>query len=725
MARHGRPLAPALTRGAETATVVLLLTGSFLVFMAPVSRAVTNPTTTITVGSNPDAEVFDSTNGEVYVLNQLSSSVTPIDTSTDAAGTSINVVTQGSLSWCDQAVAFDPGNNYIFVSSQGGSDFSIIDASTNTLVSHTAPAHAVSLCDILYDPANGYMYISDDCTSTTCNSSQMQVYVYSGATYKTTITVSSGYAALALGYSPSNSEVYAAGHGSTSWIALAISSSNTVSATVTMSGDCHQFVYSPATTEMYCSFYGGSVIEYIPSSNSAASSSTVPPQTSCTPAIWGMAYSPVRRSVYFVDQGCALVYMLDSSNTLSTPISGLASTTTQLQSLAYDPASGNLLIVGTGAGNVYVASPKDVVTADFSIGTSPYPIAYASSSLEVYIANMGSGTVSAVASSITVSVGNGPNAVAYSPASTDLYVTNSASGTVSAIADDNTIAATITVGSNPTALSFDSSNNDIYVANTGSGSLTPIPTNNIPATAIGLGFTTGGPSNLVFDPSNGYIYASDSAANQVAIVNGATNTLVTTVTLSNAPTAMIYDSQSTDVYVLESSGSLVMYTSGTAFTGISVASSPTAIALDNGSKNLYVISPSSGTLSKISPTTNTVVATKSISTAADSVTWFPGSTDLIAVTAGTTSGSLALYMASSLTSSGTLTVGSNPNSALWNGYVGMSVSNNGSATVTIVTGPGSVLGTVIVDTGPNALALDLANGDIYVACYGGGTVDVV
>lgn len=383
-------------------------------------------------------------------------------------------------------------------------------------------------------------------------------------------------------------------------------------------------------------------------------------------------------------------------------------------------------LVGTGNGAVDELSPAGVHVKSYTVQHGPYAITYASSNSEVYIANTGSGTVSALSSTITVTVGSGPNALAYSPASNDLYVANSAAGTVSVISSANTVTNTLTVGTNPDALVYDTSNHDIYVANRGSATVTPITSANVVGTAIGIGTSTGGPVALAFNPNNGYIYASDPAANLVSVINGATNALVATISVTSAPTTILFDGADNDVYVIESTGSAVAYISGTTVSGtISVSSSPTAMALDANTNNLYVISPASSVLSEIAVSTNTVTHTAGVSSAL-SVAWFPSpSIDQIAVTSSASSGTVFIFTASTLGSVGSVSVGSNPTAALVNDATGnLTVANNGSASATIVSGLDAVLGAVTVDAGPAALAMDGANGDIYVACYASGTVDV-
>ena len=38
---------------------------------------------------------------------------------------------------------------------------------------------------------------------------------------------------------------------------------------------------------------------------------------------------------------------------------------------------------------------------------------------------------------------------------------------------------------------------------------------------------------VAYDPSNGYIYVADSGSDSVSVINGATNTVIATITVGN------------------------------------------------------------------------------------------------------------------------------------------------------------------------------------------------
>jgi len=106
---------------------------------------------------------------------------------------------------------------------------------------------------------------------------------------------------------------------------------------------------------------------------------------------------------------------------------------------------------------VYTGNAKD-----------PWGIAYDPSNGYIYVADVGSNTVSVINSATntviaTIPVGKGPARVTYDPSNGYIYVADVGSNTVSVI-NGTTVIATIPVGSEPWGIAYDPSNGYIYVA---------------------------------------------------------------------------------------------------------------------------------------------------------------------------------------------------------------------------------------------------------------------
>ena len=74
------------------------------------------------------------------------------------------------------------------------------------------------------------------------------------------------------------------------------------------------------------------------------------------------------------------------------------------------------------------------------------------------------------------------------------------------------------VGSNPTVVAYDPSNGYIYVTDSGSDTVSVING----ATVIANITVGSDPYVVAYDPSNGYIYVTDSGSDTVSVINGAT-----------------------------------------------------------------------------------------------------------------------------------------------------------------------------------------------------------
>jgi YVTN family beta-propeller protein len=79
----------------------------------------------------------------------------------------------------------------------------------------------------------------------------------------------------------------------------------------------------------------------------------------------------------------------------------------------------------------------------------------------------------------------------------------------------------------PFGVTFDSANKYIYVTNIRSNNVSVINgTTNRVITNIGVGY---GPAGVAFDSANGYIYVANSNSNNISVINGATNRVIANI----------------------------------------------------------------------------------------------------------------------------------------------------------------------------------------------------
>ena len=279
--------------------------------------------------------VYDPTNGYTYggvALGSASGSGTQVDAiAPTLAVTSIPI---GGLSESIQSLALDPSTQYLYTANSYTNSVSVISTSTNRVVATIVVPEPYS---VLYDPGNGWVYLTTDCSTCTSNA----VYAIAGTSIHATIPVP-GRSGM-LGYDPLNQEVYvgtvsAGGYGITT-----VAGTTTVN--FTAPGAIGQWAYDPADGRMYASDTTGSAVIYMASSN--LNVATVPLGA---PSL-GVTYYPPGRSMYVTEPNSSsapLQYLTAGATTASTPaysspLSGNLSTTSAiLQYLIYDTVGGEL-----------------------------------------------------------------------------------------------------------------------------------------------------------------------------------------------------------------------------------------------------------------------------------------------------------------------------------------------------------------------------------------------
>src|SRR5579885_2782753 len=235
----------------------------------------------------------------------------------------------------------------------------------------------------------------------------------------------------------------------------------------------------------------------------------------------------------------------------------------------------------------------------------------------------------------------------------------------------------------PIGVAFDSSNGYVYVANPNSGSVSVIngATNTVIA-SITVGFV---PYGVAFDSSNGYVYVANSES--VSVINGATNTVIASITVrSNSPQGVAFDSSNGYVYVTNSGSNTVSVINGatnTVIANITVGYYPHGVAFDPSNGYVYVANPYSDSVSVINGATNNVIANITVGYYPQGVAFDPS-----------------------------------------NGYV--YVANPYSDSVSVINGAtNNVIASITVGSWPEGVAFDSSNGYVYVTNFYSSTVSII
>jgi large repetitive protein len=118
-------------------------------------------------------------------------------------------------------------------------------------------------------------------------------------------------------------------------------------------------------------------------------------------------------------------------------------------------------------------------------------------------------------------------------------------------------------------------------------------------------------TQVAVDSATDTVYAIADVSSQVQVVNGATGTLTTTVTLPLHASAIAVDAATDTVYVAESPDAVAVISgaSNTVTATISTAATGSSIAVDSATDTIYMVGPNNPSVTVINGASNTVSST--------------------------------------------------------------------------------------------------------------------
>jgi len=191
--------------------------------------------TTIAVGDEPCALAYNPTDNKVYCANWLSDNVTVIDGATNAV---ITTITVGAGPY---ALVYNPTNNKVYCANWYSGNVTVIDGATNAVIT-TIPV-GVRPCALVYNPTNNKVYCA--------NYASDNVTVIDGATNAVITTITVGSIPRALVYNPTNNKAYCANRFSDN-VTVIDGATNTVITTIAVGDYPRALVYNPTHNKVYC-----------------------------------------------------------------------------------------------------------------------------------------------------------------------------------------------------------------------------------------------------------------------------------------------------------------------------------------------------------------------------------------------------------------------------------------------------------------------------------------
>ena len=527
--------------------------------------------------NNPLGVAFSPSNTYAYVTNQNANNVVIINTATN---TVISSITSGFNN--PQEVAFSPGGTYAYVTNWNSNNAVIINTATNTVVNAITSGFN-NPYGVAFSPSGTYAYVT--------NSGTGNVVIISTATNTVTGVINpfDTGGASGVAFSPSGTYAYVASSGSSN-IAIINTATNTVTGYIT-SGfgnfDPEGVSFSPSGTYAYVvNKYADNVMIINTATNTVEGSIHVSfsyPEEA--------AFLPSGNYVYISNSG---------SNNMTIIKPGLGAETTNLiySNITVNPALG---IPSLSPSNPKMDSGSSVtLVASWTGGTPTYTVKWYTGP-SGNTCTQDSANIIATHSSITGT----SDVLSVSPTATNSYcveVIDSASSpetTVSSTVDTSINSAlsiptlspsnpSIDAGQSITLSSTWSGGTSTYGASLYSSSTSACDTeSNLVQQAVGLtsntitfssispdsstyycsfitdntsdsysvnsAITSGlsQPIGLAFSPSGTYAYVTNQNANNVVIINTATNTVVNAITSGfNAPIGVAFSPSGTYAYVI-------------------------------------------------------------------------------------------------------------------------------------------------------------------------------
>jgi YVTN family beta-propeller protein len=308
---------------------------------------------TIPVGTHPQGIAFDPSNGDMYVANAFSNSISVISGSTN------QLVTTIPLSMQPRYIVFDSVNGNMYVAGvivnrnptigqvSDTLALSVISSSTNQVIGSISLGggqHQVGdITDIAFDQANGNLYVTSIFTDTVANVATDRVFVIPTVTNQPIATIPiSGPVSVV--FDPANGYVYVA---SSRLNMVFIIDTVTNRAITTLPLGVTDIAFDSANGNLYTT---GLNRVYVISSSTNHVISTIP---LANPDRRGIAYNSANGNMYVTN------YSDNSVSVISTATNQVINTIpvgTHPQGIAFDPSSSNVYVTNTDSNSVSIIS---------------------------------------------------------------------------------------------------------------------------------------------------------------------------------------------------------------------------------------------------------------------------------------------------------------------------------------------------------------------------------
>ncbi|MCA3021819.1 MAG: putative Ig domain-containing protein, partial [Rhodocyclaceae bacterium] len=289
-------------------------------------------------------------------------------------------------------------------------------------------------------------------------------------------------------------------------------------------------------------------------------------------------------------------------------------------------------------------------------------------------------------------------------------------------------AQTLPAGTNPRAIAVHPMTSKIYVANENSGNVTVIDgaTNTI-TTNVTVGTN---PFAVAVNPVTNKVYVANYISNNVTVIDAVSNTAIATVAAGTNPRAVVINTVTNQVYVVNQSSNNVTVIDGdsnTTIATVAVGTQPYTIAVNAVTNKVYVANTATNDVTVINGVSNTTMTTVSVGTSPYAIAVNTDSNKVYV--ANIVSNNVTVIDGATNTVTTTVTAPNIPPSAAAIAVNGVTnkiyVANTGSNNVTVINGADNTTTTVAAGTQPFAIAVNTTTDKVYVANSGSANVTVI
>jgi YVTN family beta-propeller protein len=566
------PVAIAINRITNTVYVVNKDSNSVSII-----NGTTNAVTSgIPVGLAPFAIALNPVTNKIYVAN--SASVSVIDGANPAAAP-VTVQT-GSA---PVAITVNPVTNKVYVANKVNT-VTVIDGTTNGVVTSVGVANGPDA--IAVNTVTNKIYVLSGFPSN-------NVTVIDGAsnTFKTNVSV--GDTPVEIAVNSITNQVYVVNSDRTvSWIDGA---TDTVRTTVSLGANGFAIAVNPVTNKVFVTQPSSNTVSVIdddinvPSSLGPASNPI------------GVAVNPVSNKIYVTNTAATNgnLLVIDGATNATTTVSAGGSPF----AVAVNPVTNTVYVtnspLGTNGSVTVINGVDNSILATVTAGLSPNYVAVNPVTNKIYASNSSGNTVTVIdgrnpaAPPTTVTVGNRPNGIAINQVTNTLYVANIQDNTVSVIdGATDTVSATVPVSTvSPFAIALNPATNKVYVGGSGNGNIVTVidgANSNVTSTV-----TAGsGAYNLAVNAVTNKIYVANQFDNSVTLIEGATAAPTRIALLTGSPYAVAVNPVTNKIYVTERGTSsnviaVIDGASNTLLTNIPAGNSPYFVDVNPVTNRVY------------------------------------------------------------------------------------------------------------------------------------------